>query len=749
MIGSEGTHSQAQAQQQRLPRGLLLERKISSRGSGLSLPELNVGTSSREVSGGGLTSQEEQSIGGAEAGLFDQQLQQYRVHAESSNRFSRDDLASLETFRTSGLPSDVDYSAFGSNKDVGQIEEEEKSAETGLLEQLQRLHDQLGTIRERSKHSPGVGSRVVGERHKLIICACRKPVHIRRGEDENIWIYEESQGAFKSAVDALKRANNTIRWVSWPGSEVDACSRPHVRRRLDVQHDCTPVFLSEDVQDLCYDQFCQGVLWPLFHCIPASLNEGLLDNFLGQYEAYAHANRLFLDAVAEVYEEGDLVLVFDYELMLLPALLRKRFPEVTCGFFLHCPFPSTEFYRMLPVRTELLQGILGADLVSFNHFDYVRHFLNSCTRILGLESYPSRIEHAGRLISVSICPMGINPDDFRMTAHVRQQMELLRAEHVTKGRKIIVSIDRLDLCKGMPLKLLAMESLLEQHSEWRGRVVMFAIVRDDRGRGRGGDKALRKAVDALVGRVNGRYGKSDYCPVIYVKRALPRLQLIALQALADVALVTSIREGVNLGAMEFIACQQESRQGVLVYSEFAGCATSFKGAVLVNPHDPDGVADAVHEALTMPDTKKQIRHHHLSRYVNHYTSSLWGRRIVGSLHQAGQKAREYNRLQRLDVGHLKSFYVRSRRRLLVLDYDGTLVEYSNIPQLATPPLNVLAALEALCEDPANVVYVISGRRKVIRRKSAGMRSCALSARHAGHQLYWCKACTQQQCCSWS
>ncbi|CAM9115789.1 unnamed protein product [Choristocarpus tenellus] len=584
---------------------------------------------------------------------------------------------------------------------------EEMDMEHQLLGQLQDLHERLADVRKEAKVKHPSGTKIVEEHNKLIICAVRKPLKLSKSVDGDSWVYEESMGGFKSAIDSLI-GSNRVRWVSWLGGVVDAGSRAGVRKKLEEKYNCTPVFLTQEVEDLYYHQFSQGVLWPLFHCIPTNFNEGLLDNFPAQYEAYAHANKLFLEAIAGMYEEGDIVLVHDYDLMLLPALLRKRFPDVTCGFFLHCPFPSTEFYRMLPVRQVLLEGILGADLVSFNHFDYVRHFLNSCTRILGLESYPSRVEYNGRLITVSICPMGINPEAFEMTSDIMSYMDHLRQGYSFEDRKVLVSIDRLDLSKGIPLKLLAVESLLEKYPTLRGKVVMFVVVRDD---GRRGDRDLRKAVDGLVGRVNGKYGKTDYCPVHYIKKKLLHREMVALWALADVALVTSLREGVNLGAMEFIACQQEARQGVLVYSEFAGCATSFKGAMLVNPYDPDKVAETINTALTMPVMTKKIRHHQLSSYVNRYTSDLWAKRIVSSLQQAGQKAREYNRLQKLDTGYLQSFYGRSRRRLLVFDYDGTLVAHHSLAQLSAPPPALLHVLESLCEDPANAVYVISGRRK--------------------------------------
>jgi len=180
------------------------------------------------------------------------------------------------------------------------------------------------------------------------------------------------------------RAGKVV-WVSWPGRAVDKGSQEGIRKRLEAEHSVYPVFLSPELEGLYYRSFCNGVLWPLLHCIPTEFDESLLSMFTTQYDAYNQVNQLFLERVAEVYEEGDLVLVYDYELMLLPAMLRRRFPDVACGFFFHCPFPSSEFYRILPVRQALLHGVLGADLVSFNHFDYVRHFLGVCMRILGLE----------------------------------------------------------------------------------------------------------------------------------------------------------------------------------------------------------------------------------------------------------------------------------------------------------------------------------------------------------------------------
>ncbi len=616
---------------------------------------------------------------------------------------------------------------------------EEEGLEATLLGQLQELHRQLNVVRMETKQSQPSGRRMFDMRQKLIICSPCKPVRLYPGEENSSWVYVPSSGPFKTAIDFLVRRNR-VRWVSWPGCTVEGFNRVVVRKCLESEHNTTPVFLSDEISDLWYNNFCQGVLWPLFHGISTNI-DGLLDNFQSQFEAYTLANQAFRDAVAEIYEEGDLVLVYDYTLMLLPELLRRRYPKISCGFFLHCPFPSSEFYQMLPVRKLLLEGILGADLVAFNHFDYVNQFLNSCMIVLGLESYPSRIEYCGRFITISICPVGINPEDFDVSPSIQSYVNVLKESHgvgIRKGRKVIVSFDRMDVCKGIPLKLLALESLLERYPWWLGKVMMFLIAKDS---GRRGDRDLRKTVDALVGRVNGRFGYADYCPCHYIKKRITRREIIALNILADVALVCSLREGINTTAMEFVACQKENDPGVLVYSEFAGCATSFKGAVLVNPYDPDQVADGINMALTMPDLQKKIRHHQLSRYVNHYTASLWARRIVSSMQLAGQKAWVFKGLQKLDMGYIKSFYSRSRYRLIILDYDGTLVPYHGTNELAEPPPAVIVTLEMLIADSANVVYVISGRKREDLEKWLGsIAGLGLIAEYG----FWVKSAWKQQ-----
>jgi trehalose 6-phosphate synthase/phosphatase len=293
------------------------------------------------------------------------------------------------------------------------------------------------------------------------------------------------------------------------------------------------------------------------------------------FDEYVAANQKFLDAVTDVFEEGDRVIVCDYHLMLLPSLLRRRFPDMTLAFYLQSPFPSSEFFRILPVRETLLQGLIGADLLLLNHVDYVRHFLNSCTQLLGLESSPSRLESncgGGRLVSLDVCPLGVDPSLFRGVGLSRVQDAVVGRLNDQYGHlKVVISLQELDVCTGILETLLALDSLLHTHPRWVSRVVLFLVCGVDSASASARQfKLLSHQIDQLVGDINGKYGTPEHCPVRYLKRALSVDECVGLYHLADVAVMNSIKEGINLRAMEFIASQEPDNPGVLVYSEFAG-----------------------------------------------------------------------------------------------------------------------------------------------------------------------------------
>lgn len=373
---------------------------------------------------------------------------------------------------------------------------------------------------------------------------------------------------------------------------------------------------------------------------------------------YRQANFRFAETVRSQITPGSMVWVQDYHLMLLPMILRglvdgssggdyqkqeltkiaegieeevnissERIPDVKIGFFLHTPFPSSEIYRILPVRREILLGVLFCDLIGFHTYDYARHFLSSCTRILGLPTMPNGVEFEGRLAHVGTFPIGIEPASFIKNLEKESvKSRIAQLEQRFNGVKVIVGVDRLDYIKGVPQKLHALELFLTQHPEWIGKVVLVQLAVPSR-QDVEDYQNLRSTVNELVGRINGRFGTVEFMPIHFMHKSLPFDELCALYAISDVCLVTSTRDGMNLVSYEYIACQQ-ARQGAMILSEFAGAAQSLNGSIVVNPWDPQQVADAIHEAVTMDTETRAENHRKLFKYVNKYSAAFWGTSFI-------------------------------------------------------------------------------------------------------------------------
>lgn len=367
------------------------------------------------------------------------------------------------------------------------------------------------------------------------------------------------------------------------------------------------------------------------------------------WDAYTVANRLFAKAIAAEVQDGDMVWIHDYHLMLLPAMLREELrnqaqfstnsgtnnesnpvKHVSIGFFLHTPFPSSEIYRILPVRREILLGVLSCDLIGFHTYDYVRHFLSAVTRILGLPTLPNAVLYRGRTITVSAFPIGIDVDKFR--EGLTQKPVKDRIAELSKkfdGVKIIVGVDRLDYIKGVPQKLHAFEVFLHEHPEWIGKVVLVQVAVPSR-QDVEEYQNLRAVVNELVGRINGKFGTIEFTPIHFLHMSIDFSELISLYAISDVCLVSSTRDGMNLVSYEYIASQQ-NHYGTLILSEFAGAAQGLTGAIIVNPWNIEELAKSINEALTMPETKKKRDFKRLYAYISKFTSSFWGESFVGEL----------------------------------------------------------------------------------------------------------------------
>jgi trehalose 6-phosphate synthase/phosphatase len=564
------------------------------------------------------------------------------------------------------------------------------------------------------------------EAQRLVVVSNRLPFTLKRAGDA--WRTDRSTGGLATAMGPILKRTGGI-WIGWPGDSSDPGDerRQKTLRRWAERERYFAVNIPADVAAGFYEGYANQTLWPLFHQFPSLLN------FKPEHwQAYVEANRRFRDVVLEHLRPGDIVWVHDYQLLLLPQLLREAMPDARIGFFLHIPFPSSPIFRLLPRREELLQGLLGADYIAFHTYSYLQHFRASTLRILGLDSRMDRLEVGGRSVRLDAMPIGIAPREFTdLLAHdadTIKRRDELRARF--DGRRVLLGVDRLDYTKGIPERLRTFRRLLRQSPDLRGRVVLIQVAVPSR------EvipmyKELRQEVDELVGKINGEFSTPDWTPITYIRRGIPPTELAALYALADLAWVTPLRDGLNLVAKEYVACQQEGA-GVLVLSEFAGAASEMGEAFLVNPYDEERTAETIERALQIPADQRRERMTALHKRVVRNNVFAWGDRFLANLREAAT-ARAGNfseKPQALPVAEAVAAFQEAAQRRLLLDYDGTLVPYASRPQDAVPPPELAALLAALASDPATAVAVVSGRsRHDLESWFGGIKGLWLAAEH--------------------
>ncbi|KAI9342782.1 glycosyltransferase family 20-domain-containing protein [Zopfochytrium polystomum] len=557
---------------------------------------------------------------------------------------------------------------------------------------------------------------------RLIMVSNRLPITIAKKGDS--WTYAMSSGGLVSALTGLKGLPFT--WFGWPGLDVAKAEQEGVADDLLAQYSAVPVFIPDKVADMHYNGFSNSILWPLFHYLPGDINY-----IEEHWEAYKQANTAFADALAAVVKDGDLVWVHDYQLMLLPSLLRAKLadrPNVKIGFFLHIPFPSSEVYRILPRRRELLVGVLQSDLVGFHTYDYARHFLSSCTRILGLSTMPNGVEYEGRRVHVGTFPIGIDPEKFTQGLQSpKVQSRIAVLEERFKGVKILVGVDRLDYIKGVPQKLVAFELFLARHPEWINKVVLVQVGVPSR-QDVDEYKHLRSTVNELVGRINGRFGTVEFMPIHFLHKSVNFDELTALYAVSDACVVSSSRDGMNLVSYEYIASQQK-KKGVLILSEFAGAAQSLNGSIIVNPWNVEELAESYFEAVTMAEKTRVENHQKLFGYVQKYTAAHWGLTFVREL-QRIRKESDAHIAAQLPKNEVVQMFRRSeKKKIILLDYDGTLTDAYNPSEFAQPSAEILNVLRTLASLPQVYVYILSGRSRDLLDEWFKDVDVGLSAEH--------------------
>ncbi len=536
---------------------------------------------------------------------------------------------------------------------------------------------------------------------QLIIISNRLPLSVRL-DDEGL-SYCQSMGGLATGLSAYHQNRESV-WIGWSGLPKDRTDE-RIRKQIDQtlwnENRCRSIHLSEDELEHFYYGFCNRTLWPLFHNFPTfvAYNEK-------QWNYYQRINESFKEIVLEHAGPKDTIWVHDYHLMLLPGMLRDALPDAKIGFFLHIPFPSYEILRLLPWRKEILHGLMGASLVGFHTLDYVNHFYNSVRRLINLEHSFGQYILENHVLNVDAFPMGIDYDRFARETEPDETIQRMTAEW-SKNMRIILSVDRLDYTKGILHRLEAFDRFLENHPEYHKNVMMILIAVPSRTRVISYQE-LKEQMDQTIGRINGKYGELGWMPVWYFYRGFPLDELIQLYRLADVALITPIRDGMNLIAKEFIA-SQTGKQGGLVLSEMAGASGELPEALIVNPNNISEVAEAIYEALEMPEETWRQRNGRMRNRIRRYTIFTWVRDFMQHLESAVAQDQEISahRFGSEAKKKLIRQYEKSIRRFLVFDMDELLISDS-LNAALDKQTDFTRVIKHLARSQNNEVVVLSG-----------------------------------------
>lgn len=548
---------------------------------------------------------------------------------------------------------------------------------------------------------------------KTIIISNRLPVQLQIDNDSITAI--PSIGGLATGMKSVHSGSDSL-WIGWSGltqEEIPEKLEPKIDKALK-DNGCSKVSLTSEEIDGFYYGFSNRTIWPLFHYF-LEYSEFETDS----WKTYKAVNQKFADAILEKADDDDVIWVHDYQLMLVPEMVKEKRPNTSIGFFLHIPFPSYEIFRTLPWRKEILRGLLGSDLIGFHTYDYERHFLSSVRRLLGLEVSFNEINLDDRVIKVDSFPMGIDYKKFSNAASKHEkntadkQSELQRRLNVhkesTPDAKLILSIDRLDYSKGIAKRLNAFEYFLKKHPEYQEKVRLIILAVPSRSNVPQ-YQLLKKEIDELVGRINGEFATVSWTPIWYFYRSMPFENLIDLYTSSDIALLTPIRDGMNLVAKEYIATRTD-KTGVLILSEMAGSANEMNESLLINPNNFDQISDALIQAIHMPKEEQIARNSILQKRLERYNVERWANYFMKSLLDQRETTQKFisKLLSKKTLDSVMDQYRSAKRRLLFLDYDGTLSGFHVDPQKAGPDEHLYALLDKINAQNNTDVYLISGR----------------------------------------
>ncbi|KAG6483545.1 hypothetical protein ZIOFF_060193 [Zingiber officinale] len=633
----------------------------------------------------------------------------------------------------------------------------------GTLADLQEEEDRASSVASDVQSSPA--------QERIIIVANQLPIRARRRPDGRGWSFGwDDDSLLLQLKDGLPEDMEVL-YVGSLRVDVEAHEQEDVAQTLLERFKCVPAFLPPDLHDRFYQGFCKANIWPLFHyMLPFSADHGgaggrRFDR--GLWQAYVLANKYFFQKIIEVINpEDDYVWIHDYHLMALPNFLRRRFNRLRMGFFLHTPFPSSEIYRTFPVREEILKALLNCDLIGFHTFDYARHFLSCCSRMLGLEYQSKRgyigLEYFGRTVGIKIMPVGIHMGQLHSVLRLPDlEWRVNELHQQFQGKTILLGIDDMDIFKGINLKLLAFEHMLKVHPKWQGQAILIQIANPARGHGRDLNE-IEGEIKESRDRINSAFSSDGYTPVIFIDRTVSVVERIAYYTIAECVVVTAVRDGMNLIPYEYIVCKQgipkgdavkldSPKKSMLVVSEFIGCSPSLSGAIRVNPWNIETTGEAMNEAISISDGEKQLRHEKHYRYVSTHDVAYWSRSFMQDLERSCKDHFKRNcwgtglgfgflvvaldpNFRKLHIDGIVSAYEKAESRAILLDYDGTLVPQTSLNK--KPTAEVIRIIKTLCADKKNVVFIVSGRgREGLEEWFMPCENLGLAAEH-GYFIRW-------------
>ena len=569
---------------------------------------------------------------------------------------------------------------------------------------------------------------------RTIIVSNRLPIKISNLDKS--FEFSSTSGGLATGMKSIHKKNNFL-WIGWPGIDKKSLGNNLAKaEKLLHKKNYIPVFLrKKEINDFYYGTSNEA-LWPLFHYF---LEFSIFNK--SHWKSYVNVNKKFAKSVIKYANKGDIVWVHDYQLLLCPRMIKTKRPDLTVGFFLHIPFPSFEIFRIFPWREELLEGILGSDLIGFHTYDYVRHFLSSVKRILRYDVIFNKINVGSREVLVDTFPMGIDYAKYNDAARKKNEqkksemsnlrLQLMDHKKTSFDSKLILSIDRLDYTKGVINRIKAFEIFLTNNPEYRGKVRLIMLTVPSRSDVDDYIK-LKKQTDEIVGRVNGKFASVNWTPIWYYYRSMSFDELIDLYTISDIAMITPVRDGMNLVAKEFVATRVDG-DGVLILSEMAGASKELYESITVNPFDLNKMSDMILQAIKMPNKEQIERNRSMQERLSRYTVNYWANDFMKNLISRAKSNQNSvtNYFNLLEKNKLLEKLKLSNNKLIILDYDGTLVNFKVKPELALPDNNLINILNDLSNIKGMDIAIVSGRDKLFLEDNLGKLNINIIAEH-GH-----------------